>query len=151
MLADGLRKNERLPRPILTPRTKLEEHDRNVSRAETIGDGLISDALSDRIATISFELFARGTEVASERGLIQCVAPIRHVWSHSSLLASGYPWLSGASASSGSGDPTARQSTYRLPCKAELMLHCPLCRFVTLARNEVVRGRGQPERGSDQS
>ena len=45
-LGDGLRKNERLPRPILTPTTKLEEHDRNVSGAEAIGDGLITDTPS---------------------------------------------------------------------------------------------------------
>jgi len=69
-LGDGLRKNERLPRPILTPTTKLEEHDRNVSGAEAIADGLISDALFDRIAATSFELFARGTKIAAERGLI---------------------------------------------------------------------------------
>lgn len=69
-LSDGLRKNERLPQPILTPTTKLEEHDRNVSRAEAVGEGLISEALFDRIASISFALFERGTEVAAERGLI---------------------------------------------------------------------------------
>jgi phosphoribosylaminoimidazole-succinocarboxamide synthase len=69
-LRDGLRKNERLPQPILTPTTKLEEHDRNVSRAEAVREGLISEALFDRITSISFELFDRGTEVAAERGLI---------------------------------------------------------------------------------
>lgn len=31
-LPDGLRKNQRLPQPILTPSTKLEEHDRNIAR-----------------------------------------------------------------------------------------------------------------------
>lgn len=69
-LEEGLRKNERLPRPILTPSTKLEEHDRNISRSEAIGEGLIGAELFDRIAAVSFELFARGTEVAAERGLI---------------------------------------------------------------------------------
>ena len=69
-LAEGLRKNERLPLPILTPTTKLEEHDRNVSPAEAIAEGLITEPLFDRIAALSFELFARGTEVAAARGLI---------------------------------------------------------------------------------
>lgn len=69
-LAEGLRKNERLPQPILTPTTKFEEHDRNVSRAEAIGNGLITEALFDRNAALSFELFARGTEVAAAQGLI---------------------------------------------------------------------------------
>lgn len=45
-------------------------HDRNVSREEAIGEGLIDGDLFDRIAAISFDLFARGTEVAAERGLI---------------------------------------------------------------------------------
>jgi phosphoribosylaminoimidazole-succinocarboxamide synthase len=69
-LSDRLRKNERLPRPILTPATKLEEHDRNVSRPDAIGEGLITEALFDCIAALSFELFARGTQVAAARGLI---------------------------------------------------------------------------------
>lgn len=69
-LPDGLRKNERLPQPILTPTTKLEEHDRNISRADAIDEGLISASLFDRAAQVSFDLFARGTAVAAERGLI---------------------------------------------------------------------------------
>jgi phosphoribosylaminoimidazole-succinocarboxamide synthase len=69
-LGEGLRKNERLPRPILTPSTKLDEHDRNISRADAIGEGLIDGELFDRIAAISFELCALGAEVAAERGLI---------------------------------------------------------------------------------
>jgi phosphoribosylaminoimidazole-succinocarboxamide synthase len=69
-LGEGLRRNERLPRPILTPTTKLEEHDRNISRSDAIGDGLITEALFDHIAARSFELFARGTQVAAARGLI---------------------------------------------------------------------------------
>ncbi|MGH2758117.1 MAG: phosphoribosylaminoimidazolesuccinocarboxamide synthase [Actinomycetota bacterium] len=69
-LPEGLRKNERLPHPILTPSTKLEENDRNISRADAVNEGLISEELFDRIAAISFELFTRGTEVAADRGLI---------------------------------------------------------------------------------
>lgn len=69
-LPNGLRKNERLAQPILTPSTKLEEHDRNISRADAIREGLISDELFDTIAAISFRLFTRGTEIAAERGLI---------------------------------------------------------------------------------
>jgi phosphoribosylaminoimidazole-succinocarboxamide synthase len=69
-LGEGLRKNQRLPEPILTPSTKLEEHDRNISRAEAISEGLITAELFDRIASLSFALFARGTELAAGRGLI---------------------------------------------------------------------------------
>lgn len=69
-LPEGLRKNERLEQPILTPTTKLEEHDRNISRADAVGEGLITASLFDRIAEVSFALFARGTQVAAESGLI---------------------------------------------------------------------------------
>jgi phosphoribosylaminoimidazole-succinocarboxamide synthase len=69
-LPDGLRKNERLAEPILTPTTKLEDHDRNISRRDAVSEGLITTDLFDRIAGLSFDLFRRGTEVAAERGLI---------------------------------------------------------------------------------
>ena len=69
-LPDGLRKNQRLPRPILTPTTKLEEHDRNIAAADAVREGLITGQLFDRIAGLSFELFDRGAELAAERGLI---------------------------------------------------------------------------------
>jgi phosphoribosylaminoimidazole-succinocarboxamide synthase len=69
-LPEGLRKNERLQQPILTPAVKLEAHDRNISRTDAIGEGLISASLFDRIADVCFALFGRGTEMASARGLI---------------------------------------------------------------------------------
>lgn len=70
LLPDGLRRNERLPDPILTPTTKLELHDRNLSRADAIADGLVTADLFDRCAEVCFQLFARGTEIAAQHGLI---------------------------------------------------------------------------------
>src|SRR5206468_11721225 len=51
-LPDGMRKNQRLPRPLLTPSTKAEkgEHDRSVSRAEILEMGLLSADEFDRAA-----------------------------------------------------------------------------------------------------
>ena len=69
-LPDGLRRNERLPAPILTPTTKSEAHDRNLSRDEAIAEGLVTAELFDRCADVCFRLFARGTEIAARRGLI---------------------------------------------------------------------------------
>ena len=69
-LPDGLRKNERLAAPILTPTTKFEAHDRNLGRDDAIAEGLVTADLFDRCADVCFQLFARGTEVAAERGLI---------------------------------------------------------------------------------
>ena len=69
-LPDGLRKNERLAAPVLTPTTKFETHDRNLSGAEAVREGLVERELFDRISELSFQLFARGTEIAARRGLI---------------------------------------------------------------------------------
>lgn len=69
-LSDGLVKNQRLACPILTPTTKFEEHDRNISREAAIDEGLVEGDLFDEIAVLCMRLFERGTSVAAERGLI---------------------------------------------------------------------------------
>ena len=55
-IPDGLRKNERLAAPILTPTTKFEVRDRNLSRDAAIGEGLVTADLFDRCAEICFRL-----------------------------------------------------------------------------------------------
>ncbi|HUZ77956.1 MAG TPA: phosphoribosylaminoimidazolesuccinocarboxamide synthase, partial [Chloroflexota bacterium] len=70
LLPEGLRKNERLQAPILTPTTKFEVHDRNISRGDAIAEGFVTADLFDRCAGVCFRLFARGAEVAAQRGLI---------------------------------------------------------------------------------
>jgi phosphoribosylaminoimidazole-succinocarboxamide synthase len=69
-LRDGMRKDQKLDEPILTPTTKLEEHDRPISRDEAIGEGLIEPGLFDAAAEICFKLFAAGVKHAAGRGLI---------------------------------------------------------------------------------
>jgi len=69
-LPEGLRKDQKLEKPILTPTTKHEKHDRNVSRQEAVDEGLIDADTFDAAADICFRLYARGVEVAAERGLI---------------------------------------------------------------------------------
>lgn len=71
-LPEGLKKNERLPRPILTPSTKAEKggHDVTVSKDELLAMGQISPADFEVAAAIAERLFARGQEIAKERGLI---------------------------------------------------------------------------------
>lgn len=69
-LPDGLRKNERLEAPILTPTTKFELHDRNLGGDDAIAEGLVTADLFDRCADVCFRLFDRGTELAARRGLI---------------------------------------------------------------------------------
>jgi phosphoribosylaminoimidazole-succinocarboxamide synthase len=69
-LPDGLRKDQKLEKPILTPTTKLEKHDRPISRAEAIAEGLVDAATFDAAAEICFRLYARGVEHAAAHGLI---------------------------------------------------------------------------------
>lgn len=69
-LPDGMKKNERLPEPVLTPTTKSEEHDRPISLQEIVAEGFATKEKWDEIARVSIALFERGQQVARERGLI---------------------------------------------------------------------------------
>src|SRR5678815_4506603 len=71
-LPDGMRKNQPLPRPILTPSTKAAkgDHDVSVSRDELLAMGRITPALFDRAAELAAALFAAGQRHATSRGLI---------------------------------------------------------------------------------
>ncbi|NNE71818.1 MAG: phosphoribosylaminoimidazolesuccinocarboxamide synthase [Rhodothermales bacterium] len=70
-LPDGLRQNSRLPNPILTPATKAEEgHDEDISAADIVRQGILSQGVLDRLTGYALALFQRGTEIAAERGLI---------------------------------------------------------------------------------
>ena len=71
-LPDGLRKNERLPAPILTPSTKAPKgsHDVSASREEILAMGHITAADFDAAAKIAADLFAFGQKLCAERGLI---------------------------------------------------------------------------------
>jgi len=70
-LPDGMRENERFPEPIITPTTKAAEgHDENISREEIIAKGLVSEEDYVRMEEYTRALFARGTEMAAEKGLI---------------------------------------------------------------------------------
>lgn len=69
-LPDGMKKNQRLEKPLITPTTKFEAHDRNVTTAEILDEGLLTAKQWDKIQSVALKLFARGQEIATERGLI---------------------------------------------------------------------------------
>jgi len=71
-LPEGLVKNQRLERPLLTPATKAPkgEHDVSASRAEILAKGGITAADFDRAAEIAETLFLAGQKICAERGLI---------------------------------------------------------------------------------
>jgi phosphoribosylaminoimidazole-succinocarboxamide synthase len=70
LLPEGLRKDQKLAAPILTPTTKHEAHDRNISRAEAISEGLIDGATFDAAADICFRLYDAAVRHAARQGLI---------------------------------------------------------------------------------
>jgi phosphoribosylaminoimidazole-succinocarboxamide synthase len=70
-LPEGLKENDKLPTPIITPTTKAHEgHDEDISREEIIAKGLVSEAEYTQLEKYALALFAKGTEMAAEQGLI---------------------------------------------------------------------------------
>lgn len=70
-LPEGLRENDRLPQPIITPTTKAAEgHDEDISPADIVASGLVSRADYAQLEQYTRALFARGTELAARQGLI---------------------------------------------------------------------------------
>jgi phosphoribosylaminoimidazole-succinocarboxamide synthase len=70
-LPEGLKENDPLPSPVITPTTKAKEgHDEDISRADIIAQELISEAEYKKIEEFALALFERGTQIAKERGLI---------------------------------------------------------------------------------
>ncbi len=69
-LPNGMHKNQKLGKVILTPTTKFEEHDRPLSSKEIIYGGYMTKDQWEKVADISLKLFKRGQEVAFSKGLI---------------------------------------------------------------------------------
>jgi phosphoribosylaminoimidazole-succinocarboxamide synthase len=69
-LPDGLNKNDPLPHPVLTPTTKFEKHDRNLTPSEAVAEGLVDAAIWEKLQKVAVELFTFGQKVAAEKGLI---------------------------------------------------------------------------------
>ena len=69
-LPDGMKKNQKLDRPVLTPTTKSDEHDRPVSPKEILELGIVSNELWEKMEKATLALFERGQKIAVERGLI---------------------------------------------------------------------------------
>jgi phosphoribosylaminoimidazole-succinocarboxamide synthase len=71
-LPDGLRPNEALPAPIVTPTTKAGDGGRDapLTAAEIVGSGLLPAALWERVEATALALFQRGQAMAAAKGLI---------------------------------------------------------------------------------
>ncbi len=69
---DGMRDNQVLPKPIITPTSKAMDgaHDEPLTVDEILERRLLTGAQWDEVTALSLDLFARGQHMAAERGLI---------------------------------------------------------------------------------
>lgn len=71
IMPEGMKENDIFPHPIITPATKAEEgHDEDISRSEIIAQGIVTKQEWVILERYTRSLFARGQQMANERGLI---------------------------------------------------------------------------------
>jgi phosphoribosylaminoimidazole-succinocarboxamide synthase len=70
-LPDGLKENDKLPTPIVTPTTKAKVgHDEDISKEEILKQKLVTPADYEMLEKYTLKLFQKGTDLAKARGLI---------------------------------------------------------------------------------
>lgn len=69
---EGLKKNQKLPRPVITPTTHAEigGHDERLTKEEIISRKIVSKKLYEEMEEATYELFNYGTMHCGEKGLI---------------------------------------------------------------------------------
>jgi phosphoribosylaminoimidazole-succinocarboxamide synthase len=71
LLPDGLKENQKLPNPIITPTTKASEgHDEDISIKEILNQGIVSPSVMAELEDKTYALFARGQQMADDKKLI---------------------------------------------------------------------------------
>jgi len=71
-LPDGLKENDKFPKPIITPATKAEfgNHDEDISKEDIIKRGLVTYDEYEVLENYTNLLFEKGSNLAEQRGLI---------------------------------------------------------------------------------
>ena len=69
-LPDGMKKNQKLESPVLTPTTKADDHDRPLTTKDIVEQKIVPKELWKQLAKTAIKLFKRGQELALSRGLI---------------------------------------------------------------------------------
>lgn len=68
---DGLKKNQKLPSPVITPTTKAESgHDERLTEKEILEQKIVSPKLWKQMKEASLKLFERGQKIAGRAGVI---------------------------------------------------------------------------------
>ena len=70
-MPENMVENEKFPSPIITPTTKADVgHDEDITRDEILNSNLVSEDDYLKLEEYTYALFARGTEIAKQKGLI---------------------------------------------------------------------------------
>lgn len=67
---DGLKKNQALPSPIITPTTHSIGHDERLTKEEIIKRKIVEKRLYEKMEKVSFKLFKYGSKLCQRQGLI---------------------------------------------------------------------------------
>jgi len=70
VLPDGMWKNQKFAHNIITPSTKFEEHDRNITPEDIINENFATREEWKFISQKALEVFTRGQQITKEHGLI---------------------------------------------------------------------------------
>ena len=68
---DKLKKNQKLPKPIITPTTKAEKgHDQRLTEKEIVWKKVVSEKIWKQMKKTALKLFERGTKICNKAGII---------------------------------------------------------------------------------
>lgn len=68
---EGLKKNDKLPTPVITPTTKAKSgHDERITKKEILKQKIVSKEIYEQIEKASLALFRRGQKIAEKSGII---------------------------------------------------------------------------------
>ncbi len=70
ILKQGMIKNQKFDKPILTPTTKSDAHDEPISAEQIISRNIIDEKTWSKLQSIVFALFEEGSRIADSNGLI---------------------------------------------------------------------------------
>ena len=90
-MPEGMKENDKFPKPIITPSTKADngDHDEDITREAILSRGIVSEEDYKVLEDYTRKLFQRGTEIAAKRGLILVDTKyefgIRNLWTLPSL------------------------------------------------------------------
>lgn len=70
ILPEGMKKNQKFDKPVITPTTKFEAHDRPLTSKVILEEKMMTPEIWQKVSDLALKLFTRGQEVALQRGLI---------------------------------------------------------------------------------